>query len=73
MSTGGNGYEVKLTQKEALNAQDGTITWNRNWDPVKDARLPKFQKGDPVGIHEMARRKLVLTKTGAYDRSHTDS
>jgi hypothetical protein len=73
VSTGGNGYEVKLTKKEAENAQDGTITWNRNWDPVKDARLPKFQKGDPVGIHEMARRKLVLTKNGAYDRSHTDS
>ena len=73
VSTGGNGYEVKLTKKEGDNAQDGTIIWNRNWDPVKDARIPKFNKGDPIGIHEMARRKLVLSKNGAYDRSHTDS
>jgi hypothetical protein len=72
VSTGGNGYEVKLTKKEAENAQDGTITWNRNWDAAKDGPK-KFNKGDPIGIHEMARRKLVLSKNGAYDRSHTDS
>jgi hypothetical protein len=69
VSTGGNGYEVKLTKKEAENAQDGTIVWNRDdTSPQK-----KFKKGDPIGIHEMARRKLVLTKMGAYDRSHSDS
>jgi hypothetical protein len=61
-----DGGTVKLTRGEAAAAQDGTHVWNYS-DPKG-----KFKKGDPIGIQEMARRKLALTKQGAYDKSYTD-
>ena len=66
-SGGGGSPSVSLTAREAAAAQDGTIVWN--WDDPNR----KFKKGDPVGLQEMARRKLSLQKRGAYDRSFTES
>ena len=55
---------VVLTPGEQARANDGTIVYNHN-DPNG-----KFKKGDPIGNVEYARRKLALTKQGAYDRSY---
>jgi len=66
-SNGSSGSpSVALTQREVNAATDGTIVWNWN-DPNG-----KFKKGDPVGLQEMARRKLELQRRGAYDRSFTE-
>lgn len=59
--------EVRLTAGEARSATDGTIVHNMD-DPKG-----KFKKGDPIGIIEMGRRKLAMTKQGRYDRSFVDS
>ncbi len=57
---------VTLSPGEQRTATDGTIVYNYN-DPNG-----KFKKGDPIGIKEMARRKLALQQSGAYDRSYSD-
>lgn len=67
-ANGSNGVQVSLTQGEAKSANDGTIVWN--YDDTSPQK--RFKKGDPIGNQEMARRKLALTKQGAYDRSYTD-
>lgn len=72
--SGGNGgaggaQTVRLTPGEAAAATDGTHQWNYD-DPSPQK---KFRKGDPIGTQEFARRKLALTKQGAYDRTFTDS
>lgn len=61
---GGGGMSVTLTAREAAAAQDGTIVYNWN-DPNG-----KFKKGEPIGLQEMARRKLAMQKQGVYDRSY---
>lgn len=58
--------QVQLSPGEQRVATDGTITWNYD-DPKVGAK-----KGEPIGMREYARRKLELTKQGAYDRSNTD-
>jgi hypothetical protein len=60
----GGGQEVRLTLREKNSAEDGTLVWNY------DDKGGKFKKGDPIGVQEMARRKLALTKQGAYDRTY---
>ena len=67
--TSGGGQEVRLTKGEATAATDGSLIWNYD-DPSPQKR---FRKGDPIGHQEMARRKVELTKRGAYDRSYTES
>lgn len=64
----GGGNEVRLTKGEATAATDGTHVWNYD-DPSPQKR---FRKGDPIGVQEFARRKLELTKQGAYDRSYVE-
>lgn len=66
--SGGSANEVKLTQGEAQRATDGTIVWNYP-DPTGKNR---WQKGDPIGIQEMAKRKQVLTKEGRYHNVNSD-
>ncbi len=58
------GMTVKLTQREATAATDGTLVWNYN-DPNG-----KFKKGDPIGHAEMARRKVLMQQQGHYDKSY---
>lgn len=71
-STGGgmNGgaREVVLTRGEANAATDGTHVWNYD-DPSPQK---KFRKGDVIGVQEFARRKLEMTKQGAYDRTYVE-
>lgn len=63
---GGSGTAVQLTAREAAAAQDGTHVYN--YDDPKG----KFKKGEPIGLQEMARRKVALTRQGAYDRSFSE-
>lgn len=65
---GGRGgvSEVKLTRGEANSATDGTLVWN--YDDPKG----KFKKGDPIGVQEMARRKLAMSQQGRYHNSMTE-
>lgn len=65
---GGNGREVRLTKGEAERATDGTLVWNYD-DPSGNK---KFKKGDPIGIQEMARRKLHGQRNGLYDRTYVE-
>ena len=67
-TNGGSGNEVRLTAGEAKAAVDGTHIYNYDDPSPKKA----FKKGDPIGVQEFARRKLLLTKQGAYDRSYTE-
>jgi hypothetical protein len=67
--TSGGSNEVKLTKGEAKSATDGTLIWNYD-DPSPQK---KFRKGDPIGIQEMARRKLKMQQQGLYDKSLTES
>jgi len=62
------GTEVRLSAGEARSATDGTLIWNYD-DPSGQKR---FKKGDPIGVQEMARRKLVLKESGQYDKSLTE-
>lgn len=62
----GGTVEVKLSAREAAAAQDGSICWNHD-DPKG-----KFKKGDPVGISEFARRKMIMKSQGLYDKSVTE-
>ncbi len=61
----GNSSVVKLSQREATSAQDGTLVWNYP-DPTGQNR---WKKGDPIGIQEMARRKRQGMKDGLYDKT----
>lgn len=61
----GGGVEVRLTKGEVASATDGTLVWNYP-DPTGQNR---WQKGDPIGVAEMARRKHEGKKSGAYDKS----
>jgi len=65
---GGGATEVKLTKGEAERATDGSLVWNYP-DPTGKNR---WQKGDPIGIQEMARRKMALTKEGRYHNANVD-
>jgi hypothetical protein len=49
--------KVKLSPGEVAHATDGTIVWNTGPN-----------KGKPIGVQEMARRKAMLEKEGAYTR-----
>lgn len=62
-SLGNAPTEVRLTQSEALAAQDGTHVWNYD-DPTGQKR---WRKGDPIGLKEFARRKNLMR--AQYDRS----
>lgn len=66
--TNGGGAEVRLSKAEVASATDGTLVWNYN-DPSGQNR---FKKGDPIGVQEMARRKLELQRSGQYDKSYTE-
>lgn len=57
--------QVYLTKGEAASATDGTLVWNYD-DPSGKGR---FKKGDPIGLQEMARRKLDGQKKGLYDKN----
>lgn len=63
------GTEVRLTKREATSATDGTLVWNYD-DPTGQKR---WQKGDNIGLAEMARRKHEGMKAGLYDKSATES
>ena len=64
--TQGGGPTVRLSKGEVEAATDGlTLVWNYD-DPSPQK---KFRKGDPIGIQEMARRKLEMQKQGLYDKS----
>ncbi len=52
-----SGKSVYLTEGERQRATDGTLVWN--FGP---------NRGKPIGIQEMARRKAELHKQGAYNR-----
>ncbi len=65
-SNGGGVPSVTLTAREAAAAQDGTHTW------AYDDPKGKFKKGEAIGLNEFARRKMELTRRGAYDRSWTE-
>lgn len=74
-SGGGNGgaalnggVAVSLTRGEAKSATDGTLVWNYP-DPTGQNR---WKVGDPIGLAEMARRKMEGQKRGLYDRSFTE-
>ena len=60
---GGGGEVVKLSKSEAASATDGTLIWNYA-DPTGKNR---WKKGDPIGVEELARRKLAMQKEGRYD------
>jgi len=64
--TNGSGNEVRLSQREAAAAVDGTHVHNYD-DPSGKKR---FKKGDPIGVQEVARRKWEMTKQGVCDRSY---
>ncbi len=70
VANGGNGSSggttVTLTKGENMAATDGTHTWN--YDDPKG----KFKKGEPIGVHEFARRKLAMMKRGDYDRTYSE-
>jgi hypothetical protein len=61
------GNQVYLTKGEAASATDGTLVWNFD-DPNG-----KFKKGQPIGIQEMARRKLQMQKQGLYDKNNIEA
>lgn len=65
----GGGRTVTLTAGEAKAATDGTIVYNYP-DPTGKNR---WTKGQAIGIQEMARRKIEMTKQGLYDKSYTES
>lgn len=69
-SAGGvsGGTEVRLSKREADSATDGTLVWNYD-DPSPQKR---YKKGEPIGVQEFARRKLVLKESGQYDKSLTE-
>jgi len=67
--TNGGGNEVRLSRGEAAAATDGTHVWNYD-DP---SGQKKFKKGEPIGIQEMARRKLSMQKQGLYDKTYTEA
>lgn len=52
--------QVTLSPGEQQRATDGTLVWNYN-DPKLGA-----VKGQPIGIKEMARRKMSMQKEGRY-------
>lgn len=54
---GGGKVSVKLSPNEVKAATDGTLVWNTGPN-----------KGKPIGVQEMARRKDILTKDGQYSR-----
>jgi len=64
----GGATEVRLSASEARAAQDGTHQWNYD-DPTGKGR---FKKGDPIGVQEMARRKMIMTKEGRYQNVNVD-
>lgn len=64
----GEGSTVRLSKSEADAATDGTHQWNYD-DPTGKGR---FKKGDAIGIQEMARRKLAMTKQGRYQNGNID-
>lgn len=66
--TNGGGRQVTLTRGEAAAATDGSLVWNYSDTSGQN----RFKKGDPIGVQEFARRKLEMTKQGAYDRTYTE-
>lgn len=66
--SGGSNNEVRLTKGEAERATDGSLVWNYP-DPTGKNR---WQKGDVIGIQEMARRKQALAKEGRYHNANVD-
>lgn len=64
----GGGAEVKLTQREVTAATDGSLVYNFD-DPSPQK---KFKKGEVIGVQEMARRKMLMTKEGHYNKQYTE-
>lgn len=64
----GGAAEVKLSASEARAATDGTHVYNYD-DPTGKGR---FKKGDPIGIQEFARRKMLMMKEGRYQNFSVD-
>lgn len=66
---GGEGNTVRLTRAEADAATDGiTHVWNIP-DPTGKNR---WKVGDAIGLSEMGRRKLAMTKQGRYNNGNVD-
>lgn len=63
-----SGTEVRLSQREATAATDGTHVWN--YDDQSGQK--RFKKGDPIGVQEFARRKLQMTKDGSYEKVYAE-
>lgn len=65
----GEGNAVRLTKGEAEAATDGiTHVWSYD-DPTGKAR---FKKGEAIGLQEMARRKLAMSREGRYQNGNID-
>jgi hypothetical protein len=54
----GGPVNVRLTKGQAETATDGSITWNRG--DVLAKRCTQDQVGQPIGVHEMARRVYLM-------------
>lgn len=54
-TSGGTRVDVALTEGERKSAVDGTLVWNSGPN-----------KGKPIGLEEMAKRKYKLTQEGKY-------
>lgn len=71
-SGSGNGVTITLSAGEARAAQDGTHRWGKHdlaAGRIKDAKLVD----QPIGVQEYARRKSLMQKQGAYDKSWTEN
>lgn len=66
------GTTVTLSAGEARAAQDGTHRWGKHdlaSGRIKDAKMID----QPIGVQEYARRKSLMQKAGAYDKSFTEN
>lgn len=64
---GSNGApKVTLSRGEQQTATDGTITWTKNDQAVREG---KAKAGEPIGVAEYAKRKHKMDQQGYYNRA----
>lgn len=63
----GRRVSVALTAGEREAATDGTLPWNHDGPVDPTTGNPRYRKGDPIGLTEMARRKMLMKKNGRYN------
>lgn len=69
--SGNASNEVRLTAAEARAATDGTHVWGKH-DLAAGRIKESSQVGTPIGIQELARRKLAMQKEGWYDKTYLE-